>query len=48
MQVHANYVIRCAKNPKGGRQTESKRGQKHPLAPPEINPTVLGSSLAGH
>ena len=29
-----NYLIRCAKNPKG-EQTESKGGggQKHPLAP---------------
>ena len=38
--LSTNYIIRCTKNPKGGGggQTESKGGQKHPLAPPEINP----------
>ena len=38
--LSTNYVIRSTKNPKGGGGgTESKGGQKHPLAPPpEINP----------
>ena len=31
--LSTNYVIRSTKNPKGG-QTESKGGQKLPLAPP--------------
>ena len=35
--LSTNYVIRSTKNPKG-EQTESKGGQKPPLAPPEINP----------
>ena len=31
--LSTNYAIRSTKNPKGG-QTESKGGQKPPLAPP--------------
>ena len=41
--LSTNYVIRSTKNPKGG-QTESKGGQKPPLAPPEINPELLFNS----
>ena len=36
--LSTNYVIRCTKNPKGGKLNPRGGGQKHPLAPPEINP----------
>ena len=38
--TNTNYVIRCAKNPKGGGggQTESRGGGSTPWHPPEINP----------
>ena len=52
--LSTSYVIRSTKNSKGG-QTESKGGgQKHLLAPPEINPEgraatiyMFGGSIGG-